>query len=172
MAFPVDGLPSNDLLWATLQAADEAGVRLEMVEGLPIWEAMPGPRHQREVFRIQTSVKRLESTDCGCIALSDVAVRFSDGSFKRPDISIFCRQPDEEYEATSLLPEGVVEIVSRGYEAKDYEIGLPFFLNVGIQDVIIFDPSRSHVLHARRDGHRELTSPVTIGLECGCTCVV
>jgi Uma2 family endonuclease len=163
---------SNDLLWATLQAADEAGIRLEMVGGLPIWEAMPGPRHQLEVFRIQTSVKSSESTDCACIALSDVAVRFPDGSFKRPDISIFCRQPDEEYEATSLLPEAVVEIVSRGYEAKDYDVGLPFYLKAGIKDVMIFDPVRNHVLHARPEGSRELKSPTTIRLECGCQCTI
>ncbi|MFI5387298.1 MAG: Uma2 family endonuclease, partial [Fimbriimonadales bacterium] len=156
------------------EAADEVGVRLEMVGGLPIWEAMPGPRHQREVFRIQSSVKRPEGSgaDCGCIALSDVAIRFEDGSFKRPDIAIFCRQPDEEDEATSLIPEAVVEIVSKRYEAKDYEIGLPFYLKAGVKDVIIFDPSRNHVLHARCEGQKELASPVTFQLECGCTCTV
>jgi len=29
-------LPSNDLLWAALEAADEVGVKLEMVGGLPV----------------------------------------------------------------------------------------------------------------------------------------
>jgi Uma2 family endonuclease len=166
--------PPNDSLWATLEAADEAGVKLEMVGGLPIWEAMPGARHQKDVKRIDASINRdaKDGSKCGCISFMDIAIRFADGSFKGPDISVFCREPDEEEGAVSLLPEAVIEVVSRGYEAKDYEIGLPFYLKVGVKDVIIFDPSRNHVLHARTDGQREFTSPATIRLECGCVCTV
>jgi Uma2 family endonuclease len=166
--------PSKNLLHATLEAADEAGVKLEMVAGLPIWEAMPGIGHQKHVRRIESSISRDGSwgSDCGCQAYSDVIVQFDDGSYKRPDISIFCREPDEQEGAVTLLPEAVVEVVSRGYEAKDYEIGLPFYLKIGVKDVIIFDPARNHVLHARSDATRELAAPVTIHLACGCVCSI
>ena len=95
---------------------------------------------------------------------------FPDGSLKRPDISIFCREPAEEEEAITLIPEAVIEVISKGYEAKDLEIGPRFYLSQGVKDVVIFDPYTLVVLHVRRDGTRRLLSPVRIDLECGSTC--
>lgn len=71
---------------------------------------------------------------------------------QRPDIAIFCREPEELDEAITLLPEAVVEVVSRGYEAKDLEIGPRFYLSQGVKDVVVFDPYTLLVLHLRRDG--------------------
>ena len=74
-------------------------------------------------------------------------------------------------DAITLLPETVVEVVSRGYEAKDLEIGPPFYLAQGVKDVVVFDPATLLVLHAHRDGTRRHTSPQAIELECGCSLV-
>ncbi len=161
--------------WRLLRA-DELGIRLEIVAGLPIWEPQPVLKHQRAVDRIRASIEPLPSqsdqSGCGCVHVADVYVAFADGSLKRPDISIFCREPDEEEEAVTLLPEAVIEIISKGYEAKDMEIGPQFYLAQGIKDVIVFNPYTLLVLHVRRDQVSRQLSPVTIGLECGCRCVV
>lgn len=153
-----------------VESAETARVRIEMVGGVGVWEAMPGPRHQREIFRIQSSIRRRSDTgsDCGCYHYSDVYVRFPDGSFKRPDISIFCREPAEQDEAVTLIPEAVVEVVSPGYEAKDFQYGIPFYLSHGVKDVVVFDPRTFNIVHARRDGTQSLASPAEIRLECGC----
>jgi Uma2 family endonuclease len=100
----------------------------------------------------------------------DVYISFPDGSLKRPDISIFCREPDEDDEAITLVPEAVIEIISKGYEAKDLEIGPQFYLAQGVKDVVVFNPYTLLVLHIRRDRVNRMTSPVTIDLECGCRC--
>ncbi len=153
--------------------ADEAGVRLEVVGGLPLWEAHPAPRHQRAVDRIRATLRPAEGTaGCECVDLADVYVRFPDGSLKRPDISIFSREPEEEDEAVTLLPEAVIEILSPGYEAKDLEFGPRFYLSQGVKDVVVFDPLTLVVLHIRREGARRLISPVELSLECGCACQV
>ena len=167
-------MPADSSILAAVQAADEAGIKIEMVGGLPVWESMPTARHQRAVYAIQRSIapRNTQEGGCGCVSYADVLVRFEDGSFKRPDIAIFCREPDEQDEAITLLPEAVIEIVSAGYEAKDYDIGLPFYLKIGVKDVVIFDPIRNHVLHARRDGTGEFVSPVKVQFECGCLCIV
>lgn len=157
-----------------LLRAAEMGVRLEIVSGLPIWEAHPVYRHQKAVDRIRKTIK-LVATDpaaCTCVDVADVYISFPDGSLKRPDISIFCREPDEEDEAITLVPEAVIEIVSRGYEAKDLEIGPRFYLSQGVKDVVVFDPYTLLVLHVRRDGATRQVSPVEILLECGCKCLV
>jgi len=155
-------------------AADELGVRLEIVGGLPIWEAHPVYKHQKAIDRIRATIQPIEpdSPACACVHASDVYVSFPDGSLKRPDIAIFCREPDEEDEAVKLVPEAVIEIISKGYEAKDLELGPRFYLSQGVKDAVVFDPYTLVVLHVRRDGATRQVSPVEIVLECGCTCTV
>ena len=155
--------------------ADALGIRLEMVAGLPIWEPHPVYKHQKEVDRIRssiTSATREAPAPCECVHAADVYISFPDGSLKRPDISIFPREPEEQEEAVTLVPEAVIEVISKGYEAKDLEIGPQFYLAQGVKDVIVFNPYTLVVLHVRRDGVKRHLSPVGVGLECGCTCVV
>jgi Uma2 family endonuclease len=98
-----------------------------------------------------------------------VYIQFPNG-LKRPDISILCREPSEEEQdsALTIIPEAVIEVVSKGYEAKDLEIGPPFYLSQGVKDVIVFDPLTLLVLHVRKDRTTRQVSPVIIDLECGC----
>lgn len=156
--------------------AEELGIRLEIVRGLPIWEAHPVYRHQKAVDRIRATIERAtdagDTARCACVHVADVYVSFPDGSLKRPDISIFCREPEEEDEAITLVPEAVIEIISKGYEAKDLEIGPHFYLSQGVKDVVVFDPYTLLVLHVRRDSVMRQVSPVELRLECGCRCVV
>ena len=156
--------------------AEEAGLRLEVINGLTVWETFPSARHQKSVYRIQQSIHQIEhsirpsadDTACGCYHYSDIYIQFPDGSLKRPDISIFCHDDIEQDEAVTSIPAAVIEIVSRGYEAKDMDLAPRFYLAQGVKDVIIFDPSTLQVLHHRRDGIRRLLSPVMLRLECQC----
>lgn len=158
--------------------ADELGIRLEMVGGLPIWEPHPVYKHQKAVDRIRATIEKAKSAKgsekdgCACIHVSDVYISFPDGSLKRPDIAVFCREPAEEEEAITLIPEAVIEVISKGYETKDLEIGPHFYLSQGVKDVVVFDPYTLLVLHVRRDGVTRQISPVEILLECGCKCTV
>lgn len=154
--------------------AEEMGVRLESAGGLTTWEASPGYRHQSVSFRIQTSVKKSAKSifGCACVHVADVSIRFADGSQKRPDIAIFCREPDEIDEEITMVPEAVIDILSKGYEAKDLKIGVPFYLSQGVKGVVVFDPYTLKVLHFRGDVKREMQSPILIELQCGCECTV
>lgn len=159
-----------------LLRANELGVRLEIVGGLPIWEAQPLYKHQKHVDRIRSSIRNSEKSDarkCGCIHISDVYINFPNG-LKRPDISIFCREPDENEQesALTMIPEAVIEVVSKGFEAKDLEIGPPFYLSQGVKDVVVFDPTTLLTLHVRKEKTERKISPVEIFMECGCTAVV
>ena len=151
------------------------GVKLEVVGGIPIWEASPSYRHQNHVFRIQSSIRPtdLPGIGCGCVHVADIYVRFPDGSLKRPNIAVLCTKPDEQAEAVTMLPEAVIEIISPGYEAKDLSISVPFYLRSGIKDIIVFDPATSDVRHFR-PGHAEarFSTPITLNLTCGCEVTV
>jgi hypothetical protein len=160
-----------------LLRANELGIRLEIVGGLPLWEPQPVWRHQKAVDRIRDSIRPSSQSSasadgCPCVHGADVYISFPDGSLKRPDIAIFCAEPNEEDEAITLVPEAVVEVVSKGYEAKDLEIGPHFYLSQGVKDVVVFDPYTLLVLHVRRDRVTRQVSPVDIDLECGCRCTV
>jgi Uma2 family endonuclease len=157
--------------------ADELGIRLEIVGGLPIWEPYPVYKHQKAIDRIRATIATSDAGKArdqpgGCVHTSNVYIRFPDGSLKRPDIAMFCTEPDETDEAIAVVPEAVIEVSSKGYEAKDLEIGPQFYLSQGVKDVVVFNPYTLVVLHVRKDGAQRLVSPVTIELECGCRCVV
>ena len=157
-----------------LHQASELGIRLEIVNGLPLWEAQPVYRHQKHIERIVQGIAKCAGVaECECIHAVDVYIQFPNG-LKRPDISILCKEPneDEQDSALTMIPEAVIEVVSRGFEAKDLEIGPPFYLSQGVKDVIVFDPLTLLVLHVRKDRTTRQVSPVVIALECGCQVTV
>jgi Uma2 family endonuclease len=170
--------PSPADLAAGLEQLIQNGLlRLERTAGVPTWEPMPGARHQKTIDRIRATIKPLtdmplNDSACACVHLSDVLVRFTEGSFRRPDIAIFCEDPPEVDEALNIVPAAIIEIVSVGYEYKDLALGAPFYLGQGIADVIVHDPRSGMVTHFRPSGTNVYQSPVTLELRCGCSCEV
>jgi Uma2 family endonuclease len=162
-----DAVPGIDDLF---MVADDAGVRLEVVGGLPVWEASPNLTHQKAIDRIRAAFTRSEAdgTTCQCLHYADLHIKFPDGSDKRPDIAVFCREPTETEAAVTDVPEAVIEILSKGYEKKDLELGPPFYLAQGVKDVVVFDPYTNVIKRFDADGERELHSPATLTLHCGC----
>lgn len=154
--------------------AEELGIKLEVAGNLRIWEASPVIKHQLEVDRIRDSIKKNETDGnvCECIDIADIYVQFTDGSLKRPDVSIFCELPKELEEATQSVPQAVIEVISKKYEAKDLEISPPIYLANGVKDIVVFNPYTNEVVHFRGDEKREMMSPVEIEFECGCRCTV
>jgi len=169
---PIETLTAPIAFEELVEMADEAGVKLEITNGIPTWEAFPGMRHQKTVSRILFTVERIPGSDCGCFQIPDVYIKFPDGSLKRPDIAIFCEEPPDLDEAYPKIPEAVLEILSKGFEKKDIEISAPFYIAQGVKDVILFDPRTNEVTHRRRDTTARHESPVTLNLECGCRITV
>lgn len=147
-------------------------IRLEMTAGVPTWEVLPGYRHQRLIDRIRASItpSKTPPNGCGCQHISDVLIRFADGSFKRPDISIFCEEPPDQDAALTIVPAAVIEIVSRGYEYKDVTLNPPFYLAQGVQDVVVYDPGAQRVTHYTRTQVANSYAPVRLALTCGYEC--
>ncbi len=149
--------------------ADDSGIKLELVNGIPIWEAFPGFQHQEKSLGIQISLreKARRSHSCPCISVADLTIRFPDGFIKRPDISIFCNRPIEQKTVCTLIPEAVIEILSRGYEKKDTEVSLPFYFAWNIPDIALFNPETNRVSHYHEGQVDEYDSPVELTFTCG-----
>ncbi len=153
--------------------ADLAGIKLEFVSGIPVWEAFPHYRHQKKTLDIQISLlSGAKESGCACIPIADTAILFQDGSLKRPDIAVFCIEPSEQDKAITQLPEAVIEIISKGYEKKDLEVSLPFYLSQGIADIVIFDPATNRVSHYHQGVSTVYDSPVELSFACGCKATV
>ena len=153
--------------------ADSTGIKLEFVNGIPVWEAFPLYRHQKKTLDIQISMLiGAKKSGCACIPIADTAILFPDGSLKRPDIAVFCTEPSEQDRALTQIPEAVIEIISKGYEKKDLEVSLPFYLSQGIADIVIFDPATNLVSHYRQGVLTEYDSPVELSFACGCKATV
>ena len=159
------------------QVEELSGVKLEMAGGMTTWEAFPSYKHQNRIYKIQQSIRRRADAiyDCTCTHVSDAYVRFPDGSIKRPDIAIFCREPDEAEQdgAVTLLPEVIIEIISKHYEDKDLKVGVPFYLSQGIADVVTVDMATGTVTHFRPGQPEQVhASPVTLAFACGCEATI
>ena len=162
------------ITYSLQRRADELGIRLEYVNGIPIWEASPVIRHQRATDRIRASIRPTGGGDdgCGCIHYADIYILFPDGSIKRPDISVFCEEPAEQDTMCETIPDAVIEILSKGYEKKDTEVSLPFYLAQGIADVVIFDPIQNAVSHYHGGMVDTYSSPVPLAFACGCSITI
>jgi hypothetical protein len=150
-------------------------IKLEITGGTRTWRLLPSLRHQKLIDRIRASIAPIAAsgTDCGCHHLTDPSLIFPDGSFKRPDIAIFCVEPPDIDESWEQVPEAVIEIISLGYEEKDLSINPPWYLAMGVKDVLVIDPHTGLVRHHRHGApvatHHQ---PKTVELLCGCRVVL
>lgn len=149
----------------------EGRVKLEITGGTRTWRLLPSLRHQKAIDRIRASIEPIAegTTGCTCHHLADVLLRFPDGSYKRPDIAIFCKEPPDLDEAWEQVPEAVLEIISPDYEEKDLSINPPWYLSQGVQDVLVVDPRSRRARHFRHGfAPRDLVLPAVVDLHCGC----
>ena len=155
------------------RSAHDPKIKLEFINGLSIWEASPVYSHQKKTLDIQLSLlNHARQAGCACIPIADTTILFPDGSLKRPDIAVYCSEPAGQDKALTLLPEAVVEIISEGYEKRDMEVSLPFYLSHGIADIVIFDPATNRVSHYHNGQTDEYASPVELSFACGCHAIV
>ena len=135
--------------WLTEHAPTQ--LKLEITGGVPTWRLLPSLRHQIVIDRIRASIEPITGagSSCSCYHLRDAGLRFPDGSFKRPDIAIFCTEPPEIDELWEHVPEAVIEIVSLDYEEKDLSINPPWYLSQGVRDVLVVEPRERKVHHFR-----------------------
>jgi len=60
-----------------LLSANELGIRLEIVGGIPLWEARPVYKHQKAVDRIRASIRIGEDEVCACVHVADMYIKLS-----------------------------------------------------------------------------------------------
>jgi hypothetical protein len=167
MAHPV----TDAKFFRIAEMAEDAGLRVEISRDLPIWELMPSPMHMLDAEAISQTIRpgrRAAEIGCGCHHIRDVAIRFPDGSLRRPDISVFCTRPPRTRQATTVIPTAVIEVVSPTSVMKDTQISPPFYLSHGVQDVFVYDPEALTVRHFHGEKANTFSVPADFETESGC----
>ena len=77
-----------------------------------------------------------------------------------------------QFPSVKAATEAVIEILSKGYEKKDTDVSLPFYLAQGIPDIVIFDPATNRVSHFHDGQTDEHNSPIQLTFACGCRATV
>lgn len=158
------------------QLIHDRAIRLMLLgpQQRPIWEASPSPLHQMVVRVIERSIEPVpnDGDGCVCYSLADTYFRLPDGSLVRPDIAILCRVPPRQREALKIVPSAVIEVVSPGYQAKDYDELPPVYLANGILDVLVVDVERGILTHITPEDRQELPLPAVRQLKSGCLCLI
>jgi Uma2 family endonuclease len=158
------------------QLIHDRAIRLMLLgpQQRPIWEASPSPLHQMVVRTIERSIEPVpnDGGGCACYSLADTYFRLPDGSLVRPDIAILCRVPKRQREALTVVPAAVIEVVSPGYQAKDYDELPPIYLANGIPDVLVVDIERGTLTHITPEDRQEMPLPAVRLLSSGCRCLI
>jgi Uma2 family endonuclease len=149
-------------------------IKLEVVEGQNVWSMSPTKRHQRVIDAIRRSIRTAEGSDCGCVHYSDVLIRFGETrGGRRPDIAIWCQEPEEEDTPISDPPQAVVEITSPGSKHKDHDIAATYYLARGVWDVIVVDPEQQRAWLTTLGGQTQaLSLPWEGVLRMGCALTI
>lgn len=164
------GISEEEFL-AVVEAAHDIGLNIEIAGGLPIYELAPSMIHQEDVFEIAKTIRkgpRAAEGGCGCHVAPDALIRFPDGSYRRPDISVFCTRPPRIRAAATLVPTAVVEALSPSSIVKDTEVSPSWYLSQGVKDVFVYDPEGLTVDHFRASGRERHLVPVELETEAGC----
>ena len=157
----------DELLRAIVQESDHSVVKIELTDGVATWEAPFTVRHQGLVMEIQRSIRFVG----GCHAVQNAYVRFTEGSFRSPDVAVYDRELPDTDDATDVVPVAVIEVLSPGFEAKD-RMAVPFYLSQGVRDVVLADPATGGVTHATPQGQKVYAAPVDLEFACGCTITI
>jgi Uma2 family endonuclease len=156
------------------QLIHDRAIRLMLLgpQQRPIWEASPSPLHQMVVRTIERSIEPAPGDGEGsaCYTLADTYFRLPDGSLVRPDIAVLCRVPPRQREALTVIPAAAIEVVSPGYQVKDYDELPPVYLANGIADVLVVDVERGTLTHFTPEDRQELPLPAVRLLKSGCRC--
>ena len=62
----------------------------------------------------------------------------------------------------------MIEVLSKGYEKKDLELGPPFYFKHGVRDVVVYDPLTKATRPFTTNGEQTYEASITLSLQCGC----
>ncbi|KZL94076.1 Uma2 family endonuclease [Clostridium magnum] len=78
-----------------------------------------------------------------CMAISELHVKFADGEYRIPDVSVFCgKDIKDKYNNDTLhleMPKLIFEVLSDSTEKHDREYKMKLYADAGIEEYLLVD---------------------------------
>ncbi len=137
-------------------AEEEYGYRYELARGALEVTHVPGDPHGQVVWNIVSAIARHDLARPGVIKRSGGAAEFrlwlpGMVSGRNPDVAVVLRNTPRDHRG-HRPPVLVFEVVSRGGEARDYQVKREEYLAFGLREYWIVDPRARRVTVLIRDG--------------------
>lgn len=119
---------------------DNTGYITEYSNG-EIYYFSPNARHSVCVNNIVSMLRsKLPNT---CLAISELHIKFAEGEYKIPDISVFCGKDIKYKFENDLLhlepPKLIFEVLSESTEKNDREYKMELYARSGIEEYLLVD---------------------------------
>ena len=125
-------------------------IRAELIDGQIYYQAAPSRRHQKILNFLNTEINiYIRSKDGSCeVYPSPFAVKLSEQeeNIVEPDISVICDPRKLTDSGCTGAPDWIIEIVSPGTSSHDYVRKLKLYLDAGVREYWIVDPSKESIL--------------------------
>jgi Uma2 family endonuclease len=138
-------------------AEAQEGKLYELGRGVVVVTDVPNPPHLAQVDAIREQLSRDRAAHPGRIAVmgggAECKILLDDlESERHPDWSVYKTPPpgDDSDVWAEWIPEIVIEVVSPGFEQRDYEEKPEEYLRFGVREYWIVDAQRQEMLVLRR----------------------
>lgn len=137
-------------------AEEEDGYRYELARGVLEVTHVPGDPHGQVVWNIVSAIARHDLAQPGVIKRSGGAAEFrlwlpGMVSGRNPDVAVVLRNTPRDHRG-HRPPVLAFEVVSKGGEARDYQVKREEYLAFGLREYWIVDPRARRVTVLIRDG--------------------
>ena len=165
-------LPQNKIYTAKDYWNLPGGRRAELIDGQLYKKAPPSRLHQELVMELSSTVRNyIKSHHGGCKiypAPFAVDLNADDQTYVEPDISVICDSKKLTDRGCSGAPDFIIEIVSPSSRKMDYGKKMWLYMNAGVREYWIVDPSMKRTtLYRFEDNEAPVIVPFEQAIQMG-----
>ena len=121
------------------------GRRAELINGQLYDMAPPGFKHQKLVMELGATIRNYVKSQKGSCEVIPapfaVNLNADDTTYVEPDVSVICDPAKITDRGCCGAPDLVIEVVSPGSRKMDYGTKMNLYMNAGVREYWIIDPS-------------------------------
>ncbi|MGM0576620.1 MAG: Uma2 family endonuclease [Myxococcota bacterium] len=134
-------------------ARAHAFVRAELVDGTVVEAGPAAWMHGVVRARVSSLLSdHTHRTDTGIVVAGGVGYRLGEQDVRAPDVSVHLEPPGDDEVFPATMPALVAEVISPSEAWTDVETKVARYLEAGVREVWLVDPSHETVTSRRPDG--------------------
>lgn len=117
----------------------------ELIRGIPYSMSPSANKTHQDIARniLQKLLEAMQSEGCACKLYYELDLILGDDTVVRPDLMIFCDEFEGDY--PSVVPDMVVEIISKSSRHQDETVKFELYQECGIKIYLLIDSERKSI---------------------------